>query len=203
MGSTVRFEDFAHPLVCVPRARYSEFMMYVALLRAVNVGGGGKIDMKQLKAVFEDAGMTSVRTYINSGNVVFATDVCGDARIAKTLESVIEERFNAAVKVLVRNIDEIRSVVEALPVDWANDKTTKCDVFFLWDEIDEPAILEQLEYDPEMEDVRYTPGAVIRRIDQEKASKSRLTKVVGTPLYRQMTIRNCNTARKLLELMSE
>ena len=191
------------PLVYVPSARYSKPTMYVALLRGVNVGGGGKIDMKQLRAVFEDAGMTSVRTYINSGNVVFATDMCGDARIAATLEAAIEVRFDAVVRVLVRNIDEIRSVVEALPADWVNDKTTKCDVFFLWDEADQPAILEQLEYDPEMEDVRYTPGAVIRRIDQEKASKSRLTKVVGTPLYQQMTIRNCNTARKLLELMGE
>ncbi len=49
-------------------------MVYVALLRGINVGGHSAIDMKDLKAVFEATGMTSVRTYINSGNVVFATD---------------------------------------------------------------------------------------------------------------------------------
>ena len=51
--------------------------------------------------------------------------------------------------------------------------------------------------------MRYTPGAVIRRVDRKNAPKSRLTRVVGTPLYQQMTIRNCNTARKLLELMEQ
>lgn len=184
-------------------ARYIEFMVYVALLRGVNVGGNGKVDMKELKAVFEATGMTSVKTYINSGNVVFVTDTRSNARIAETLESAIEKRFHAAVRVLVRSIDEIRSVVEALPADWTNDTTTKCDVFFLWDDADQPSILERLDFDPQTDDVRYTPGAVIRRVDHKNASKSRLTRIVGTPLYQQMTTRNCNTARKLLQLMSE
>lgn len=49
-------------------------MVYVALLRGINVGGKNKVDMKQLMAAFEDAGMTSVRTYINSGNVIFSSN---------------------------------------------------------------------------------------------------------------------------------
>jgi uncharacterized protein (DUF1697 family) len=176
-------------------------MVYVALLRGVNVGGSGKIDMKELKAVFDAAGMTFAKTYINSGNVVFATDTRDGARIAEVLEGAIEERFGLAVRVLVRNIDEIRSVTTALPDDWRNDQEAKCDVFFLWDEVDHPTILERLDFDPAMEDVRYTPGAIIRHVDRKNAAKSRLTKVVGTPLYQLMTVRNCNTARKLLELM--
>lgn len=178
-------------------------MVYVALLRGINVGGGSKIDMKELRTVFEAAGMASPKTYINSGNVVFATDIRDHAKISELLEDAIEARFGFAVRVLVRNVDEIRSVVEALPPDWVDDQTTKCDVFFLWDEVDRPSILGQLDFDPEMEDVRHTPGAVIRRVDRKNASRSRLTRVVGTPLYEQMTIRNCNTARNLLGLMSE
>jgi uncharacterized protein (DUF1697 family) len=145
--------------------------------------------------------MASVRTYINSGNVVFEAASGDRAQIAETLEGAIEERFGLAIRVLVLGIDEVRSVVSALPDEWRNDATTKCDVFFLWAEIDSPSILEQLDYDPAMEDVRYTPGAVIRRVDKKNAARSKLTKVVGTPLYQQMTVRNCNTARKLLELM--
>ena len=178
-------------------------MRYVALLRGINVGGGNKIDMTELKGVFEAVGMTSAKTYINSGNVVFESELLDGARIAKVLEDEIEDRFGFAVRVLVRNTDEIRSVIDALPADWANDQTTKCDVFFLWDDVDGPEILQQLDFDPAMEDVRYTPGAVIRRIDRKNASKSRLTRIVGKPLYQQMTIRNCNTARRLLELMGE
>jgi uncharacterized protein (DUF1697 family) len=177
-------------------------MMHVALLRGVNVGGHGKVDMRQLKDVVEAAGMTSVKTYINSGNVVFATDMPDRATIASTLEDAIEARFGFAVRVLVRSVDEIRSIVDALPADWTNDQTMKCDVFFLCDEVDRPAILDELDFDPGMEDVRYVPGAVLRRVDRENAAKSRLTKIVGTPLYRQMTVRNCNTVRKLLGLMA-
>jgi uncharacterized protein (DUF1697 family) len=178
-------------------------MVYVALLRGVNVGGGGKIDMFELRAAFEAAGMLAARTYINSGNVVFATDDRDDRAIAEQLERAIEARFGVTVRVLVRNIDEMGSIVEALPAGWVNDKATKCDVFFLWDSVDAPSILDRLEYDPAVDDVRYVPGAVLRRVDQKLASKSRLTKVVATPLYQQMTVRNCNTARKLLDLMRE
>jgi uncharacterized protein (DUF1697 family) len=175
-------------------------MVYVALLRGVNVGGSGKIDMKELKAVFDATGMTSVRTYINSGNVIFETALPDRLRIAALVETAIEERFGFAVPVLVRSVGEIRSVVDALPADWANDAANKCDVFFLWDEVDSPDILARLDHDPALEDVRYTPGAVVRLVSRQNAPKSKLTRIVGTPLYRQMTIRNCNTARKLLEL---
>jgi uncharacterized protein (DUF1697 family) len=174
---------------------------HVALLRGVNVGGHGKIDMKELKDVFETAGMTSARTYINSGNVVFSAGLSGNLRIAELLEHAIEQRFGATVRVLVKTAEEIRSIVSALPDDWVNDKVTKCDVFFLWDEIDRPSVLEQLDWDSEVDEVRYTPGAVLRRVDHRNAAKSRLTRVVGTPLYQLMTVRNCNTTRKLLELL--
>jgi len=159
--------------------------------------------MKELKAVFEASGMTSVRTYINSGNVVFSAPEQADTALAATLEAAIEARFGVAIPVLVRNIDEIRSVVDALPPDWVNDKITKCDVFFLFDELDDPSVVDELDYDPEVDDVRYTPGAILRRVDYAVAAKSRLTRIVGKAVYRKMTVRNCNTARKLLELLSD
>jgi uncharacterized protein (DUF1697 family) len=178
-------------------------MTYVALLRGVNVGVSNRMDMKELKAAFEAAGMTCVRTYINSGNIVFKTDAADDARVAAALEAAIVERFGFRVRVLVRDIDEVRAVIEALPAEWANDEKTRCDVYFLWDAVDRPSILEEIPFDPEIEDVRYVPGAIISHIDRVNVTRGRLPKLIGTPLYRQMTIRNCNTARKLLELMSE
>ncbi len=87
-----------------------------------------------------------------------------------------------------------------LPDDWANDQAMRCDVLFLFPDVDRPSILDELEYRPEIEDVRRVPGAAIRRIYRKDAGKSGLVKVAGTPLYKSRTIRNCNTARKLLEL---
>jgi uncharacterized protein (DUF1697 family) len=179
----------------------SEGMIYAALLRGINVGGKNKVDMAELRAVFEDAGMRSVRTYINSGNVVFASRARNRARLAGRLEQAIAARFGFDVKVLVRDLDSMRAVVGALPPDWVNDKTMKCDVLFLWDEADGPDVLDKLSVKPEIDDVRYVPGAVIWRVDRDNVTRSGLMNVVGSPPYQQMTIRNCNTARKLLELM--
>ena len=178
-------------------------MRYVALLRGVNVGGNGKVDMKQLPAVFEAAGMSRAKTYINSGNVVFETDLDDRTAVTELLENSIERHFGIAIRVLVKSRDEIASIVAALPDDWTNDDAAKCDVFFLWPAVDRPSIVDELPSDPAIDDVRYTPGAVLRWVARKNAAKSKLTRIAGTPLYQEMTIRNCNTARKLRSLLEE
>jgi uncharacterized protein (DUF1697 family) len=176
-------------------------VIYVALLRGINVGGKNKVDMGTLTAVFEQAGMRSVRTYINSGNVVFSSRARSRARLADLLEQAIATRFGFSVKVLVHDLDRVRAIVETLPPDWANDQTMKCDVLFLWDAADHPDVLDDLTIKPEIDDVRYVPGAVLWRTDRADVPRSGMQKIVGTPLYQHLTVRNCNTARKLLDLM--
>jgi len=176
-------------------------MRYVALLRGVNVGGNNRVDMKELKAAFERAGMEDVQTYINSGNVIFSSGIEDRAEATALLERVIVARFGFPVDVILRNLDAMRATVRALPAEWTNDDAMRCDVLFLWDDVDTPSVVDQLRLDEEIEDVRYVPGAVIRRVDRKDAPRSGLVKIVGTPLYRQMTIRNCNTTRRLLERM--
>lgn len=176
-------------------------MMYVALLRGINVGGNRKVDMKQLKAVFEGAGMEEVRTYINSGNVIFHSDSTDTGHLAEALESAIERTFGFRVKVLVRDLEAIKALIRELPDHWANDETAKCDVLFLSENVDSPSVLEQLVVKPEIDDARYVPGAVLWRVERSKVTRSGLMKVIGTDLYAQMTVRNCNTLRKIAGLM--
>ncbi|MPZ73925.1 MAG: DUF1697 domain-containing protein [Nitriliruptorales bacterium] len=176
-------------------------MIYVALLRGINVGGKNKVDMKEFKAVFEEAGMISVTTYINSGNVVFSSRSRSRTKLAASLEEAIAAHFGFHIKVLVRDLDRIRAVVDAISPDWVNDKNMKCDVMFLWEEVDRPDVLDDLTIKPAVDDVRHVPGAFIWKVDRANTTKSGMMKLVGTPLYQQMTIRNCNTTRKLLELM--
>ena len=176
-------------------------MVYVALLRGINVGGQRKVDMKRLKAVFEEAGMTSVRTYINSGNVVFSSTVRSKARLAQLLETPIAREFGFKVDVLVRDLKSMRALVKAIPSKWTNDSEMRCDVLFLWGDVARPSVMKQLRFRPEIEDVRYAAGAVIWRIDRKDATRSGVMKLIGTPLYKRITIRNCNTTRKLLDIM--
>lgn len=176
-------------------------MVYVALLRGINVGGKNKMEMARLKATFEAAGMKGVTTYINSGNVVFNDNRRKAATITKTLEKAIETDFGFAIKVLVRDLPTIRKILKALPDSWTNDSKMRCDVFFLWESFDKKDVLDELKWKPEIENLVYVPGAVIWRIDRANVNRSRLQKMIGTDLYRGMTIRNCNTVRRLGELM--
>jgi uncharacterized protein (DUF1697 family) len=77
----------------------------------------------------------------------------------------------------------------------------RSDVLFLWEDIDDESLLNKLTFKPEIETVKYVPGAILWSIDKINVTKGSMTKLIGTKLYQQMTIRNVNTARKIYELM--
>lgn len=178
-------------------------MIYVALLRGINVGGNNKINMKLLKQTFERVGMHSVTTYINSGNIIFIDEDRPEADPPVILEKAIAEDFELQIRVIVRSYDDFRTVMEALPESWQNNDDMKSDVMFLWDEIDTPSIMEQLLIKPEIDDVIYIPGTVLWRVDRGNLTKSGKMKLAGSKLYKQMTVRNVNTTRKIWELMQK
>lgn len=176
-------------------------MIYVALLRGINVGGNNKVNMKELKKVFEDSGLSSVKTYINSGNIIFADANRRKSELSAILEAAILTHFNLAIKVLVYGFDDFHRIAASIPVGWSNDKAMKSDVWFLWEEADDASVLEELTIKPEIDEVKYVPGAVLWSVGKEHVTRSGMSKVVGTRLYKLVTIRNVNTVRKLLELM--
>lgn len=175
-------------------------MIYLALLRAVNVGGN-KVEMAKLKLTFEGLGFGPVKTFIASGNVIFRSAKADRTALARRIETAIERDFGLTVSVLLRDLPAMAYLVQALPSTWVNDKFMKCDVMFLWPDIDRPAILADLPSNEAIEDIKYLPGAVVWRIDRDKVSHSRMFKLVGTKLHKRMTVRNPNTVRKIYQLM--
>lgn len=176
-------------------------MVYVAFLRGINVGGKNKINMKELKDTFERVGMINVVTYINSGNIIFEANDLSLAELTDRLSGAILEDFKLEINVVVRHKDELEQIISSIPNSWQNNQEMRSDVLFLWDEVDSETVLEKLTIRPEIDTVSYVPGAVLWSIDRTNAGKSGLTKLVGTNLYKQMTIRNVNTVRKVFELM--
>jgi len=87
---------------------------YIALLRAVNVGGTGKLSMTDLKAVCVDAGFTHVKTYITSGNVVFESRV-SPAKVKAVLEAKLLAHAGKPVGVVVRTASEMHAVLDENP----------------------------------------------------------------------------------------
>jgi uncharacterized protein (DUF1697 family) len=176
-------------------------MIYVALLRGINVGGKNKIDMKKLKKSFENIGMLKVITYINSGNVIFEDTEHNKDEILSLLEEVIYKDFLLNIKVLIRSLDDFELIIKNLPYNWNNDKDMKCDVLFLWDEIDSEKLVGEIEVKPNIDTIIYVPGAILWAVNKINLTKSGLMKMAGTILYKKMTIRNVNTTRKIYELM--
>ena len=175
---------------------------YVALLRGVNVGGKGLVSMAALGETFRGLGFEAVRTYINSGNVIFSAPATPATKLSAKIERAIEKDTGLPVSVLVLDDTAVRSIVAAIPASWVTDSSVSCDVLFLWPDVDAPEVLQRLPRDPEVDEIRYTPGAVIWRIDRANANRSREARLVGTPLYKRLTIRNANTTRKLHELLA-
>ena len=176
-------------------------MIYVALLRGINVGGKNKVNMGELKETFERIALEEVTTYINSGNVIFADEKHTPAGLKKIIQEAIRKDFQMEIPVIIRSLDDFEVMIQELPDSWANDKNRKCDVLFLGEEIDNEAVLEELTIKPGIDTVRYVPGAVLWSIDRKNVTKSGLMKIIGTKIYKIMTVRNVNTTRKIYVMM--
>ncbi len=176
-------------------------MIYVALLRGINVGGNNKVEMKKLKSTFELLGFTNVVTYINSGNIVFEDKIKEQAAIVTEIENAIKKDFQLDIKVLVRDFENIDNICKELPGSWTKNELMRTDVLFLWEKFDRPDIMNQLQINP-VDNVIYLPGAILWNIEDKNYSKSGMMKLMGTEIYRNMTIRNVNTVRKLHQIMA-
>lgn len=175
-------------------------MIYVALLRGINVGGNNKVDMKKLITTFEMLGFKNVDTYINSGNIIFEEIINDEKIIEKQIEQAIIKDFQLDLKVLVKNINNFETICKALPDNWVKNEFMRTDVLFLWEEFDSSEIIDKLNA-KSVDNVKYVPGAILWNILGENYSKSGLNKLIGTELYRNMTIRNVNTVRKIFQMM--
>lgn len=154
--------------------------------------------MMGLRQLFEDMGYTDVSTYINSGNVIFSAEF--EPNVAD-IERAIAEHFGFTVDTLVISQAKLVSIAEAIPDEWSNDAVQKSDVVFLFSDIDKPGVLSTVGYNSVVESMIYLPGVIITNISRNNQPKSSLLKLVGTPLYRRMTIRNVHTVRKLAEMV--
>ncbi len=104
---------------------------YVSLLRGINVSGQKKVGMKELQKIYESLGAKSVKTYIQSGNVVFQYRDLNNSELINRIEKKIKQHFKFDVLVLIRTKDEFRKLIENNP--FSQKDTTKLHVTFLSD----------------------------------------------------------------------
>ena len=180
----------------------SNLTTYVALLRGINVGGNSLVSMKELKTCFEELGFQDVKTYINSGNIIFKDSRKNLPSLVKLIESGIKAHRKMDIRVIVKSKDDIAAICKKIPSEWVTDTLMRTDVMFLWDDVDTPEIVAAVPINPKVDRLLHVKGALIWNVTRKDYGKSKVPKIVGSKLYKNMTARNANTTRKLLELMS-
>ena len=177
--------------------------VFVALLRGVNVGGNNMISMKSLKESFEAMGFTNVATYINSGNIIFQSKEDDPRKLEKKIEQMLANDYQLESKVVLRSLSELEKLVKALPQNWGDNSDWRFNVVFLRHSIDSEKILDELPANSEIEEVLYRPGTLLWSVQASEANRSKFVKLSTRKSFKDMTVRNLNTTRKLYDLMKK
>lgn len=172
----------------------------IALLRGINVGGKNRLPMKELAAMFVAAGCDDVRTYIQSGNVLFRSEPAPGENIPSLISESILNQFGYRIPIVTRTAQELREVVSANPFVAAGADADKLHVAFL-PEPPDSALVEAL-------DPNHSPGDEFAALGREVYlycpngfARTKLTNsYFDSRLATTSTTRNWRTTLKLLEM---
>jgi uncharacterized protein (DUF1697 family) len=178
---------------------------YLILLRGINVGGKNKMPMAALKLFLEEQGCTNVLTYIQSGNVVVQSKL--DAKkLGQQIEKSLPKKFtldSSIIKVLILTKKELQKIIDHRPKGFGDQpEKYHSDVIFLMGVGPDKALSV---FDPREGVDKVWPGSNVvysQRLSAQR-TKSRLSKIAASPLYKSMTIRNWNTTTKLLKILEK
>jgi uncharacterized protein (DUF1697 family) len=179
-------------------------MLYLALLRGINVGGKNKIRMADLKACFDAGGFADVSTYIQSGNVLFRAARSVSATLSRRIERMLAETFGYQATIVLRSHPQMRLVVDGAPGGFgASPSTYLSDVFFLKEPLRAASVLKAVSIRPGVDELYAGKGVVYSSRLASRATHSRINRVASLPIYQSMTIRSWSTTSKLLQLMDD
>lgn len=178
-------------------------MTYLALLRGINVGGNNKVSMAELKDALMAADLGNVRTYINSGNVLFESQQSDIAELTALCERVIEDRFGFAVGCIVISSVQYKKIIDAAPSWWGTDSEhLRSDALFVMAKGTAGAVRDAVgEVNNEFEWLASQDNVVFWTVDMRKYGRARLPKIIGSDVYRTVSMRSASTTRKLYALL--
>ena len=176
---------------------------YVALLRGINISGKNKIAMTELKKEFEKLAFEEVKTYLNSGNVIFSSSENDTKRFISQIEGMIKNQFALDIPVFVISREALEDILHNAPEWWGNDNKEIYDnlIFIMppaefsdvYDEIGEPK--KELEKIADYKDVIFWSFS---RKDYQKTNW--WSKTANANIGSKLTIRTANTVRKLVDM---
>lgn len=188
--------------VMTPKAK-APLNVYVALLRGVNVGGNNMISMGALTESFREMGFARVQSYINSGNIIFATKETDARKLEKKIEQMLSKEYELGSKVVIRSVAEMEQLVQSLPPGWGDDSSWRYNVIFLRHTIDSEEILKDVSVKDDIEELLYRPGTLLWSARVSEITRSNMSKLSSRKMFKEVTVRNVNTTKKLCGLMKK
>lgn len=174
---------------------------YIALLRGINVGGKNRVSMKELKELLEENGFQNVFPYINSGNIIFSSDYADEKFLKEKLESLLLDKFNLQLSLMILSSEELIEAYNHAPSWWGTDNESKHNAIFVMPPITASDAMKEVgEAKPEYEKVDSYGNVIFWSAPIKTFSRTRWSKIVGKPVCNQITIRNANTVKNLVEL---
>jgi len=179
-------------------------MEYVALLRGINVGGNNKVVMSELREQIVDEGYTNVRTYINSGNLLFEAE--GDAPredVAQVIEDLLARRYEFPIRLALLTAQDYLAQLDDLP-DWWHGEVARRDALFYTRGLDRDHVRERIEAMELGDEVVYFGEHAVfwGKFDEKSFLKTAYHKrLLREDFYRQVTIRSGSTVEKIASMI--
>ena len=181
-------------------------MEYVALLRGINVGGKNKVIMSELRAQIAAEGFGHVRTYINSGNLLFETAADASREdAAQTVEDILARHYDFPIRLALLTAQDYLAQLEELP-DWWHGEVARRDALFYMRGLDHDHVRERIEaMELGDEAVHFGEHAVFwGKFDEKSFLKTAYHKrLLREDFYRQVTIRSGSTVEKIAAMLSQ
>lgn len=172
------------------------------MLRGINVGGKSLIKMAELRLCLEEAELKEVTTYIQSGNVLFKSAETDTGKLANKIEKALAKAFDYKSWVLLKSSDQMQAITKAAPRGFGDKPAEyRYDVIFLQEPLTSAEAMQGIDLKDGVDEVAMGKDVLYLSRLTARATQSRLSRIVGTPMYQNMTIRNWNTTVKLADLL--
>lgn len=176
---------------------------YIALLRGINISGKNKIPMAELKAGVEKLGFREVKTYLNSGNVLFSSDEAGTEALSSRIETQIKNQFGFDIPVFVISKEDLEDVLHHAPDWWGDDNKEVYDnLIFIMPPIKFADVFHEIgEPNKELEKIKDYRETVFWSFSRKDYQKTNWwSKTASADVSSKLTIRTANTIRRIVEM---
>ncbi len=173
----------------------------IAFLRGINVSGKNKISMAKLKQGFEELGFQEVKTYLNSGNVIFSSDGEDTGSFTNQIETMIKNLFNLDIPVFIISKEALEDILRNAPDWWGNENKEIYDnLIFIMPPATFAEVFNELgEPKKELETIKSYKEVVFWSFTRKEYQKTNWwSKTASKSIGKKLTIRTANTVKKIV-----